>query len=227
MDYKSIEDLFKDTNKNPDLFMDYLVEYSDANSNYTCLKEYESIIMLFKDFALPLKHILAVIVLESIVNNKPSLAKKRLTLFKTKFKKEIEEEVRNMENIMHYLSEETEYGNPPQKKIVMVNWEKEFSINDNIWDKVREKLFPLELKRARDFVEIYKEALNDMIYITYKMGGRDKLVEYDSDENHNLADWVINNRKYDFLCGDYKNVDTLSFRMWEIIDKRSKQGLFD
>lgn len=59
------------------------------------------------------------------------------------------------------------------------------------------------------------------------MGGRDKLVEYDSDENHNLADWIINNRKYDFLCGDYNNVDTLSFRMWEIIEKRSKQGLFD
>lgn len=227
MDYKSLEDLFKDINKNPDLFMDYLVEYSDANSNYTCLKEYERIIMLFKDFALPLKHTLAVLVLESIAKVKPLLVKKMLTLFKTKFKKEIEEEIHNMDNIMHYLSEKTEYGIPPQKKMLIVNLERDFLGNDNIWDKVREHLFPPELKRARDFVEIYKEALNDMIYITYKMGGRDKLVEYDSDENHNLADWVINNRKYDFLCGDYSNVDTLSFRMWEIIEKRNKQGLFD
>lgn len=227
MDYKSLEDLFKDINKNPDLFMDYLVEYSDANSNYTCLKDYEGIIMLFKDYALPLKHTLAVLVLESIAKNNPSLVKRRLIQFKAKYKKEIEEEILNMDNILRYLSEETEYGNPPHPKLLIVNLEKDFTGDGNVWDKVRERLFPLELKRARDFVEIYKEALNDMIYITYKMGGRDKLVEYDSDENHNLSDWVLNNRQYDFLCGEYRNVDTLSFRMWEIIEKRSKQGLFD
>lgn len=227
MDYNDLEALLKEAKRDYVNFIDYLIECTEDVSNTSCLNEYAYDLRLFKDFAIPLKHVLALTILEKIAQKNPSAGMKKLVQFKSKFKEAINDECANLDNLFSYLSENIECGLAKREKTLFVNFEGELSSNENLWDKTREHIFPKEIKRARDFVEIYKEALNDMIYITYKTGGRDRLVAFDGDENHNLAVWVLKNRNYDFLRYDYKDPNTLAFRMWEIISEKRKEGLFD
>lgn len=226
MDYNNLEELLKDAKKDYSIFMDYLVECSDENSEYSCLSSYANDIRLFKDFAIPLKHVMALTVLEKIAKDNPSIGGEKLAQFKSKFGEIIKNETDSFENLFYYLSENIS-GITKREKIILLNFDNELLPNENLWDKTKERLFPKELKRPRDFVEIYKEALNDMIYITYKTGRRDRLVSFDGEENHNLASWVLNNRDYDFLQNEYRDAEILSYRMWEIISEKRKVGLFD
>lgn len=227
MDYNNLEELLKEAKKDYSTFMDYLVEYTDEKSKYSCLSTYAADIRVFRDFAQPLKHVLAQTVLEKIAKDNPSIGAKKYVQFKSKYGDIVKDETDSFENMFYYLSEKTDCGIAKREKTILVNFNEELQPNENLWDKTRENNFPKELKRARDFVKIYKETLNDMIYITYKTGGRDKLLPFDGDENHNLADWVLRNRNYDFLRYEYANADTLAFRMWEIISEKRKEGLFD
>jgi hypothetical protein len=125
------------------------------------------------------------------------------------------------------LSKEPSFGITKKEKTVLVNYKIDFSSTQNLMNTIKEKIFPKEMKQSCVFVETYKEALIDMIYLSYKMGLRDNLVSFDGKENYHLAEWVLNNRNYVFIQGIYNDPEILSYRMWQIISEKSKKDLYD
>lgn len=226
MDYKSIEDLFKKMDNDQKLFLDYLREYS-SNSKYSLLDDYAKSFRHFKKLVSPLKHLLGLTVLDNLVIDNRQGAKKMRNQFKSEFKTEIDDEVNSFNCLSEYLLNKSSCDISKLERIFLVNFDDTGLSKKEVVEKVRELAFPELMRNSREFVNKFRETLADMIYLDYKAGHRETLVSFDEKENHFLAEWVLRKRSYDFLSSFNYDVDTLAYRMWQILGEKSKQGLFD
>ena len=224
MDYKSIENFIEQMNSEEglELFLDYLCESAD-NKGFSILYNYAGEFREFKDLICPLRHLLGVTVLENIAKEGHSGADDMLKRFKVKYGPEIVEEANSFKSLSEYLFNKGSRDLSKHEKIILVNFDAPELSNEEVVERIREIAFPVELRDSREFVRKYRETLVDMIYLSYRVGHRGNLIK----ENYFIAEWILKNRKYDFITGPYLDVGTLAHRMWQIIDEKCKQGLFD
>lgn len=226
MDYESIEDLVEKTSGDLSLFMQYLLEFT-SNQRFTLLERYAGELRTFKKMAYPLRHVLALTVLERIAKEEHAGAADMFDSFKTEYKEKIEEDADSYNRLSEFLTKNNAHGIYNRQRLCLVNFDDTDISDISVKNKVMETAFPVDLKNAREFVQIYRETIVDLIYLDYKLGFRNDLALFDINQNHYLSEWILKNRKYDFIFGEYLNVDVLSYRMWEILDKKTKRGLFD